>query len=104
MFYGLVQLTIKFKIMKKIIITLAFAFIAAFSYGQTTKIIVNGDTAVKRVYTVIDTVYRKDLKEERASLIRAKKETIKSIDALKELNEMRDARLVEINALLQKTD
>lgn len=53
--------------MKKIIITLALAFIGTVAYSQTyTKIVVKGDTCLKIVETktTTDTLKRKQIKEE----------------------------------------
>ena len=94
--------------MKKTIITLALALIGTFSFGQTTykKIVINKDTLLQVVQTktTTDTLKRKELKEEKQKLIQAKKANLESIDILKALNVKHDARLVELNALLLKTD
>ena len=93
--------------MKKIFITALLAFIGFTGYSQTyTKIVVKGDTCLKVVQTktTTDTLKRKELKEEKQKLIQAKKSNLESIDILKELNKKHDARLVELNALLLKTD
>jgi len=92
--------------MKKIIITLAFAVISMAAYSQTyTKIVVNGDTLLKRVYTPItDTLKRKDIKAEINMLKASKQANLESIDILKALNDKHNARLIILNALLLKTD
>ena len=91
--------------MKKIIITAAFITVSFIGYSQTyTKIVKNGDTLLRRSFTVVDTLKRKDIIAEIKLLKSSKQANIESIDILKALNDRHNARLVELNALLRKTD
>lgn len=91
--------------MKKLIITAAFITFSFIGYSQTyTKIVKNGDTLLKRSYSVVDTLKRKEIKAEILKIKQSKQANLESIDILKALNDRHNARLVELNALLLKTD
>ena len=92
--------------MKKIIITAAFITVSFIGYSQTTytKVVKNGDTLLRRSFTVVDTLKRKEIKAEIQLIKASKQANLESIDILKALNNRHNARLVELNALLLKTD
>lgn len=95
--------------MKKIIITLALAFIGTFSYGQSDKKIVRvkdgkKDTLLVRERVVTDTISRQDYNKEIARFEQALQAGKESIAIQTKLNEYYLSEIKRLKAEKKKTD